>query len=269
MTRSRTSAAQVAGEVAGRRPVTIGLSPLWVQYSGVTVAARAAAELLADLAEHAPGDELPALDREFIAYHLDLGRADRIAPVLAELEAIGFLTIHGDLNPLTGKRRRLRNSKGLPVPDRFSVALHPPAEYGGPQSLQEIHAQFVDDREAAYQAAKTARKRARRGSFVIRRGAGTPSGTYLYVVGPTNSGRVKIGITTDTLQRLKALQASSPALLRLLWWARGSREMEERLHLRFHSYRTHGEWFDFGERADPVAAVRAEALRLGAVEVPV
>jgi hypothetical protein len=87
-----------------------------------------------------------------------------------------------------------------------------------------------------------------------------------YVIDSPDSGRVKISFTTDVMRRLPDLPASSPALLRVLSFGNGTREIEERLHLRFHSHRTHGEWFD--QRADLAVTVRQEALHTGATEVP-
>ncbi|MFC4000919.1 GIY-YIG nuclease family protein [Prauserella oleivorans] len=91
--------------------------------------------------------------------------------------------------------------------------------------------------------------------------------TYIYVIGEDNSPHVKIGITTDLSQRLKSLQTTSPAPLRVRWFAQGSRDIEQQLHIEFARQRTHGEWFKFSAKTDPVSTIRAEALRLGAVEV--
>lgn len=248
--------------------------PSWVMYSDVSPAARATAWLLADVAAQTPAGELPLLDRELIAYHLGLSRGDKTSRVLDELTTIGFLTIHGnEINPLTGKRRPPRDHRGRVMLDRFSVTLSPPTDYEGACSLGEVRAEFVEDREIGYQSAEAAGRSTRRGGFTIYRGsvrerrAARRFRPYVYVIGSPGSGRVKIGFTTDAMRRLRDLQASSPVLLRVLWFGNGTREIEERLHLRFHSCRTHGEWFEFGQRADPAVAVRQEALRMGATEV--
>ncbi|GAA1983180.1 hypothetical protein [Amycolatopsis minnesotensis] len=149
----------------------IGLSPRWVQYSGVSVTARAVAEVLTDVTTmNTHGDQALRLDREFLAYAVDIGRADKLAPFLAELEAIGFLTIFsGGLDPATGKRRQLRDRHGRPVQDRFFISLDPPAGYVGPSHLNKMYAQFIGDRDAAYQAAQDAGKRKRGSNTTIRR----------------------------------------------------------------------------------------------------
>lgn len=150
---------------------TIGLSPRWVQYSGVSLAARAAAEILTDMATmHTHGDQAPTLDRERLAYHVGIGRADKVAPVLDELVAIGFLTIYsGGVDPTTGKRRQRRDSQGRPITDRFSITLEPPYRYVGPTTMTEADAAFAADRDAAYQAAKDTGKRVRAGNITIYR----------------------------------------------------------------------------------------------------
>ena len=150
---------------------TVGLSPRWVHYSGVSLAARAAAEVLADMATMRPhGDHAPVLDRERLAYFVGIGRADKLAPVLAELDAIGFLTIYsGDVDPATGRRRQRRNSQGHPLPDRFAINLHPPSSYVGPGTLTEADAAFVGDRDAAHQAATDTGRRVRTGNLTIHR----------------------------------------------------------------------------------------------------
>ncbi|WP_226358737.1 hypothetical protein [Pseudonocardia sp. ICBG601] len=114
--------------------------------------ARAAAEVLADMATMGPvGDAAPVLDRERLAYHVGVGRADKLAPILGELVEIGFLTVHdGGTDPGTGRRRQRRDGRGRPVPDRFAVSLHPPAGYRGPSTLAEADAAFSAARDAVY-----------------------------------------------------------------------------------------------------------------------
>ncbi|GAA0645794.1 hypothetical protein GCM10010174_81030 [Kutzneria viridogrisea] len=180
MTATRTKPpVAIAADEDARGPFTIGLtsatnvglSPRWVQYSGVSPHARAAAEVLADMATmHTSGDQAPTLDRERVAYHVGIGRADKLAPVLDELVAIGFLTIYsGGVDPITGKRRQRRDSQGRPIPDRFSITLHPPVGYVGPSNLTEADIEFACDRDAAYEAAKDAGKRVRAGNITIHR----------------------------------------------------------------------------------------------------
>ncbi len=91
MTLARTSVppSVAAPPADNRQPFTIslttatsvGLSPRWVQYSGVTTTARAIAETLADLVTmKTRGSQTPTLDREFLAYAADLSRADQVRP---------------------------------------------------------------------------------------------------------------------------------------------------------------------------------------------
>jgi hypothetical protein len=139
-----------------RHPVTVGInaatnvgmSPRWVLYSGVSPTAVAVADILSDLVMNLR--ERPVLNREFIAYAAGLSRADKLAPFLAELERVGFLTIDSPINPTTGKRRQARDRRGRPLPDRFAIDLHPPAGYAGPKTLTDIYEQFAKDRSAAY-----------------------------------------------------------------------------------------------------------------------
>ena len=52
-----------------------------------------------------------------------------------------------------------------------------------------------------------------------------------------------------------------------MWSGRGDVTIERQLHARFDCYRTHGEWFDFGQHRNAVAQIRQAALRLGVAEV--
>lgn len=81
----------------------------------------------------------------------------------------------------------------------------------------------------------------------------------VYVVGCEGIQSVKIGWTTGPIEkRLKQLMIGSPYPLRLLWQSNPEHnaEKEQALHELFHAYRTHGEWFNFGN-ADPVALISA------------
>jgi len=241
-------------------------SPRWVHYSGVSLAARAASEVLADMATMHGGPATP-LDRERVAYHIGLGRADKLAPVLAELEAIGFLTIRrGGTAEAMGKRSYRRDSHGRRVRDQFSVSLYPPPDYVGPVDLPHADVQFALDRDAAYAAAKAANRSIRTGNITIRRSAPDHLPSYVYVIGTPGSSKVKIGVSSNIDVRIRALQASSPAPLVVLWCARATRTVEQLLHQQFQRCRVHGEWFDFGGTTSPVPRIRQAALRLGAKE---
>jgi T5orf172 domain len=76
----------------------------------------------------------------------------------------------------------------------------------------------------------------------------------VYIIGPANRRPVKIGYSDNVDSRLRALQTGSPLELGVLWTTPGAQPLEDMLHKEFKHYRTHGEWFDFGE-LDPVTAV--------------
>lgn len=84
---------------------------------------------------------------------------------------------------------------------------------------------------------------------------------FVYVIGPADSNRVKIGYSANVSGRRKALEASSPYLLIERWKTPEGKPLEDALHERFRKCRTHGEWFDFGRR-DPVAAVQKAVREL-------
>lgn len=74
------------------------------------------------------------------------------------------------------------------------------------------------------------------------------SSGHVYFIQGIEGGPIKIGIAGNVESRLKAIQACSPVLLRILYVAyNGGRELEERLHLYFSDLRLHGEWFEDGE----------------------
>ncbi len=150
---------------------SVGLSPRWVQYSGISTEARAIAELLADNVLYVHGDNAGGeLDREYLAYFAELSRADKVKKHLDELIEIGFLTIFdGGVDPETGRRRQRRDASGAPLPARYVISLEPPAGYVGPRNATEAMAQFIVDREQAYRAAEKAGQRPRVGHVKIRR----------------------------------------------------------------------------------------------------
>ncbi|MEU8469559.1 GIY-YIG nuclease family protein [Streptomyces sp. NPDC029006] len=96
----------------------------------------------------------------------------------------------------------------------------------------------------------------------------------VYVIGPAGSHTAKIGHSVSPPQRLRQIQTMSPLSLAILWTCEGGEPLERRLHAYLRPYRTHGEWFDFGE-LDPVTMVQeavvalqqgAEPLRLTSAE---
>lgn len=69
--------------------------------------------------------------------------------------------------------------------------------------------------------------------------------SVVYVIGPANQHRVKIGTTEHIDKRPKTIQSMSPVPLQVLWTTPGDRRLEDALHGHFKDRRAHGEWFDF------------------------
>ncbi len=79
-----------------------------------------------------------------------------------------------------------------------------------------------------------------------------------YAMQPDGSEAVKIGCTNDLAARLRVVQTSHPATVRVIWQANGGRALEDYLHRVFAPYRLNGEWFDFTGR-DAVGLISAAA----------
>lgn len=86
----------------------------------------------------------------------------------------------------------------------------------------------------------------------------------VYVLRAEGSRLVKIGQSRNVEQRLRAIRMMSAHPVELLWQSDSSygEELERKLHRVFHQFRSHGEWFDFGEN-EPVEMV------VNAIHVPV
>lgn len=67
----------------------------------------------------------------------------------------------------------------------------------------------------------------------------------IYFVHSKTTNLVKIGFSREPRARLTNLRVASPCALRMLTVIDGTREDEKRLHKRFRSLRSHGEWFHF------------------------
>lgn len=67
----------------------------------------------------------------------------------------------------------------------------------------------------------------------------------VYIIRDEGTGRVKIGMTNNVVQRLMTLQCASPSKLTLIREIDGGRRAEQWMHERFSSLRTVGEWFEF------------------------
>jgi len=137
---------------------SVGLSPRWVHYSGVSERACALAEVLTDIATMSTyGDNAIDLDRELLAYLIG-AHANRTSRPLTELTEVGFLEIYTGQATADGR-----------ATDTFLINLEAPADYTGPRNLTEVYAQFIADRDAAYQAARDGGKRPRSGQVSIPR----------------------------------------------------------------------------------------------------
>lgn len=66
----------------------------------------------------------------------------------------------------------------------------------------------------------------------------------VYYIRSEDSGRVKIGWSSNVPARLKSLQRASASRLTLLYSEPGTGRDEANLHERFRAHRVHGEWFE-------------------------
>jgi Meiotically up-regulated gene 113 len=95
-------------------------------------------------------------------------------------------------------------------------------------------------------------------------GAPEAKPVFVYVLGHDGSNVVKIGKADDVASRIADIQRMSPVKLHLLTQFDGGYKLEAALHRRFKHFRTHSEWFDFGdldavaEIAEGVAEIEAE-----------
>lgn len=88
----------------------------------------------------------------------------------------------------------------------------------------------------------------------------------VYVLGSTETRRVKIGHSTNVPMRAVVIQRMSPVPLVVLETFEGGLELENALHKRFRPFRTHGEWFDFGD-LDPLVEIAAGVEAFGTAKL--
>lgn len=81
---------------------------------------------------------------------------------------------------------------------------------------------------------------------------------FVYMIGSTGTGMVKLGYSKDPGKRLKELQTGNPYTIEVLATVPGSIELEQVLHVWFADLAYRGEWFCFPQR-DQVDQLR-EAL---------
>lgn len=90
-----------------------------------------------------------------------------------------------------------------------------------------------------------------------------PSGVFkngvVYVVQCGRTGPIKIGYTTNLIQRVRDLEFAGGHRLQLRAAFVGSKKLERQLHDRFEDLRLHGEWFAPNIRiAREISALRRE-----------
>lgn len=85
------------------------------------------------------------------------------------------------------------------------------------------------------------------------------SGFVYFVYG--NTGRVKIGFTTDPIKRFGSLRTNCPDKLTLLGLVPGTKEDERAWHERFHGQRIFGEWYrSTSELKRQIRAIKSRTL---------
>lgn len=168
-----------------------------------------------------------------------IGKSEKTAQrARRQLEQAGLL----DLAEQTTRRvRDPHTGRWMPrTTNVYRVIEEIPAGYEGPVSVDDFNERFA------------VQETDEQGSLQDEEGV-------VYLVGVVGDRVAKIGTTINLKARLKALQASTPRPLSVLWSAPGGRGLESWLHARFAGCRRHGEWFDLGR--DPVAVVESEARR--------
>lgn len=83
---------------------------------------------------------------------------------------------------------------------------------------------------------------------------------HVYLIGSPMIRSVKIGLSGDPTDRATALQTGSPVQLVVIIAIPGGPQLERKLHDYFKAYRTHGEWFDFGDENPATLFVSAATL---------
>lgn len=66
---------------------------------------------------------------------------------------------------------------------------------------------------------------------------------HVYYARSEDTGRIKIGWSSNVANRLATLQRSSGAALTIIWSEPGTGRDERNLHAKFAAARLHGEWF--------------------------
>jgi T5orf172 domain len=90
--------------------------------------------------------------------------------------------------------------------------------------------------------------------------------TIIYAIGPQDSSHAKIGHTGNLVTRMDQLQRGSSEPLEVIFLVQAAKSLESVLHDCFKPFRTHGEWFDFGEY-DRHAMIKAVLEKIEGREV--
>ncbi|WP_245389973.1 GIY-YIG nuclease family protein [Streptomyces sp. PvR006] len=88
-------------------------------------------------------------------------------------------------------------------------------------------------------------------------------GRQVYAVSSEAAPKMlKIGVTGNLRQRLKALQTGSGSPLIARWTSPGGGRLERNLHNEFSARAVGGEWFDFSDVDKPIEVIERAAAKL-------
>lgn len=86
--------------------------------------------------------------------------------------------------------------------------------------------------------------------------------TFVYFFRTWDSGKIKIGFTSNLSRRLDQLESACGERLDQVYAFVGDRDMEQMLHRHFAEERLHGEWFEpSGRLLKFLNWARSEALK--------
>ncbi|MCX4482177.1 hypothetical protein OOK44_38215 [Streptomyces cellulosae] len=85
---------------------------------------------------------------------------------------------------------------------------------------------------------------------------------WVYLIGSPQARPVRLGVSTDPDGDLTRMRADSPVPLLILWRTRGGPGLLGRLRDYLAPYRSHGDWYDFGEE-NATAIVATAAVLMG------
>ena len=132
-------------------------------------------------------------------------------------------------------------------PKRGSWIMAPELPIGSPEReayFKELRKTFAEDWDAAAKSLARAREIAKGDLYFIRCG-----------------DAVKIGRTTNIVERLRNMQVNSPHEIDCLLLLRGQGKHEAACHKRFAAYRVRGEWFRLSDELNSAIVEAREANR--------